>query len=492
MDQPSSINSLPQELLEYVFDLHVNFNLRSRYPLLQMCRQWYQTTTSCPNLWRSIALCSSVSLLPPETVLCKNLKSLSTVIKRTGSSSFELYLGDTFAGLEIEDVQRFVDSVDGSWLSRCRSLTVGAQNMQDPLKGLGSLFFSGNLSSLEMFEIRHHGRHFPWKHILHTIMEKINSSSLGLKELRIRVMGLILDAGTGWITRNIYRWPNVLRRINRVLLRDTCEPIPWSSFVNLEHIEVWCDQESHPLIKLDIPPVKYLTIKVTHNPNHLIPQNVWSQLTHLTLKNTIDEFGPFTLDLPSLISLRLIVCGIDLRHIRAPKLEELTWTVDTMDDVGPFYNELEQDAPFTSRVVHIDIQTTEEPFDLFDIFAQNIPLWIKVEELYLKVVGEEQLLETVIFEALSGEYLEQCYPKLHSLTVIYRLPATLEDIGGDDNGQYYQVVAAEHMRALLAGRVKNEVGVPMKRLEVGWYVDWGDDYVESEWRIVKWIDCLPP
>ncbi|KIM26623.1 hypothetical protein M408DRAFT_182345 [Serendipita vermifera MAFF 305830] len=480
------IHNLPREILEAIFDSHVNLYRKSRYPLLLTCRMWYAIATTYPALWSIISLCWQTTL-PPETVQCPNLEALALAINRTGGAHFELYLGESFSKLKLKDVQYFVNSVDRNWLSRCTALTVSPQDRGGyaPLR-LGVTFFSCGLDSLRRLEIRHYADERKWEHILQPLMERVDSSSLSLHELRVRIMGYTEERDTAWITQNIYKRPNILKRIAHLMLRDTSEPIPWGFFTNIETIEVWGDEESYPLVKLDVPAVKKLSLGGIDNPRSMISTELCNQLTHLTIKNSIDEFGPFILDLPSLTSLGIIVCSFDLRHINAPKLEELTYRVDHSDvGFGP-YDMLEEDAPFTPRIVHIDVLASEFPEDDMYIFGTKLPLWSKVEELHLKVIGEFPFLDFVVVNAISGVSPERCYPKLHSLTVLY--PVVPEQKNDDPWSLRDDLI--EEMGEILGHRRRNKDLPPLRKLEMGWYVEWGDDYVESEWKVVEWDNCL--
>ncbi|KIM19534.1 hypothetical protein M408DRAFT_31136 [Serendipita vermifera MAFF 305830] len=489
MDQQrdkTRINHLPQEILEAIFDLHVNIHRESRFPLLLACRKWYNIATKYSTLWKVIALCCQ-STLPPETVHCPNLDALALTINRTGRAHFELYLGESFSKLSLKDVQSFLDSIDKNWLSRCEALTVFPQEVGGYApQELAATFFSCRLDSLQRLEIRHHGSWRKWEHILQPLMEQVDRSSLGFRDLRVRVMGYIKELNTSWITQNIYKRPNILKRITHVMLRNTFEPIPWSFFTNIDTIEVWCDEESHPLVKLDVPLVKILSLGGINNPGSMISTELWNQLTHLTLKDCIDEFGPFILDLPSLTSLGLIVCGLDLRYINAPKLEELIYRVDHSDAGSGLYHRLENDVPFTPRIIHIDVLASEYPKEDMYIFATKLPLWSKVEELHLKVIGEFPFLDFVVVDAISGVSPECCYPKLHSVTVLY--PLVPEDEKDDPWSLKLDLIG--EMAKILDRRNQNEDLDPFKKLEMGWYVEWGDDYIGSEWKVVEWDDCL--
>lgn len=240
------------------------------------------------------------------------------------------------------------------------------------------------------------------------------------------------------------------------------------------------------MVKLDIPLVKHLSLGGVDNPGNLAYPELWRQLTHLTIKNCIDAFGPFVLELPSLISLRLIVCGLNLRHINAPKLEELTFTVAPIDTSGGWYEMLKEDVPFTPRIIHIDVLTSEVPEDDLEAFGMKLPLWSKVEELHLKVVGDFPCLNFVVVHGISGVSPRGCYPKLHSITVLS--PIVPED---DEDSKYIpKETLIEEMEEILKRRRSNKDLAPLQKLEVGWYVQWGDDYAESEWKVVEWDDCL--
>ena len=353
------------------------------------------------------------------------------------------------------------------------------------------MLFSGGYDSLDTLEIRHSAGYNRWERPLQAIMQSIDSTALGFKNLRVRVLGLPEDGGTEWITRNIYRFPNILRRLTKVMLRNTCEPVPWEHFANIEEIDVWCSMESNPMVKLDIPLVNHLTLGDIDRPNDMVSPIIWQQLTHLTVKGSIDEDGPFVLNLPSLVSLRIINCAFDLRRMHAPKLEELTIRLDIQDDVGDGYRDLDEETPFTPRIIHIDVPAPDFPNEALAIFGTKLHLWSKVEELHLRVVGGPYL-EGIMINALSGNLPEQCYPKLYSLTVLLPVHQPREwedDEEADEEFSALKNEETEMMIRIADGHVL-EGGSPMKKLELGWYVEWGDDYVESDWRVVEWRDCL--
>ncbi|KIM26630.1 hypothetical protein M408DRAFT_182418 [Serendipita vermifera MAFF 305830] len=484
------VNNLPREVIEAIFHFHVIFYRKSRYPLLLTCRKWYNIATTYSTLWKVVALRCQRSL-PPDTVLCPNLDALALVINRTGRAHFELFLGESFSNLKLKDVKHFLTSVDRNWLSRCKALTVFSQarGRRTPPK-LGEVFFSGGLTSLQYLEIRYHATAKKWESILQPLLEGIENTAFNFRELRVHVTGLLDEEGTTWITQNIYERPNILKRLTKVMLRDTCEPVPWDYFTSIKMIDVWCNDEFSPMVRLDIPLVQHLSLGGVDSPGSLAYPELWRQLTHLTIKDCIEEFGPFNLDLPSLISLSLVACGFNLRHMNVPKLDELAYRVDCGFTNGLAYADLEGGVSFTPRIVHIDINAGNDPEEDWTVFTTMLPLWSKVEEIHLKLIGDDPLLGLTLVNAVSGRSPEGCYPKLHSVTVIYPTPETRYKKDESDGDWVYREAVINEIKSLLEWHPRVDELGPLKRLELGWYVEWGDDYVESEWRVVEWDDCL--
>jgi F-box-like len=477
------INSLPREIAETIFDMHVYAFRGSRQPLLLVCRHWYSIAITYRALWQSIAFGHQFSV-EPATILCPDLKSLALVLKRTGTATFDLYLGAPFFELE-EDIQFFMSAVESNWLSRCRYLMV-FPNTGDALSSakLGAIFLTCEFGALNCLEIRHHEGHETWELLLRIIVERMDSSAHRIRTLRIRVDGES-EYDTSWITRCLFASTNNLGRISSLQLRGIYEPVPWDNLLNLEELELWTHSQIWPALTFDFPPVPHLTLGHTDTLNALSSSKLWGFLTRLILKD-IESNLTNTIYLPSLEFFGLIQCdGLDLLLIDAPKLRELEIRFQPFCYVYPVL----ENATIKPQVLRIDIQNVAPNSHLLPLVAPSA-VWLQVEEVQFRMRGAHPILPSVLSEMLSG-VTWRCSPKLRNLTVLYPL---LDEIGyggphhGDEVKQLEETQKKEVMRIVEARIAHGEKQID--RLELGWYSEHGDDYVHKEWRVVEWIDCL--
>jgi hypothetical protein len=477
------INDLPREIIETIFDMHVYVFRGSRHPLHLICRHWYSIAITYRALWQSIAFGHQISV-EPATILCADLKSLALVLKRTGTATFDFYLGAPFFELEEEDIQSFMSVVKNEWLSRCRYLMV-FPNTGDALSSatLGAMFLSCEFGALECLEIRHEEGNEAWERLLRIIVEKIDSSAHRIRTLKIRVDG-VSEHGTSWITRCLFASTNILGGISFLQLRGTCEPVPWDNLHNLEDLELWTDSQLRPGITFDFPPVPHLTLGNTDTLNALSSSKLWGFLTRLTLKDMAGDLSN-TIHMPSLEFFGLIEChGLDLQLIDAPKLRELEIRFELLY-IAYVYPVL-GNATIKPQVLRIDVQNATSNTHLLPLVTPS-PVWLQVEEFQLRIRGAYPVLPSVLSDMLSGA----TSPKLRSLTVLYPL---LDEIGhggphhGDTVKHFKKTQRKGVMRIAEARIARGEKQID--RLELGWYSEHGDDYVHRDWRIVEWIDCL--
>ena len=414
-------------------------------------------------------------------VECHNLNALARVISRTGTATFDFCLGLPYHDPQEEEIQLFVDSVDGSWLSRCRSFILEAP--QSPWRvpdsgALGNLLKQYSYNSLEHIQVESSDRKM-WEHMLESMMYRVEETSLNLRSLEI-TFG---NESTG-INKSILQRTRVLERIRSLNLFLVNQSISWTDFPNLERLEISYSRaiDTSNINELTAPGLTHLTLH-EHFWGHNLPREVFPQLQHLTLNYFTYDEDMEPLALPNLLSLAFFRTNIDLEFFEAPKLEELVFKVDPYDE-GCYEYPLLADATFSPRVLRLDIIPSSDDAEL----GEPLYLWRRMEELHLTAFEEDSLAETSLLEAISGETKEGCFPALRVLTILYPSGETSQGPSQETKER-----TMGEARAILKARLVAGLK-PLEQLRVGWYWTNDDDNVledsSREWWVTMWEDCL--
>jgi len=228
-----NFNGLPVEIIRMIFYIHVYEHIGSKRMLLRTCRTWYNVASNYPMLWRAIHwhFRDLGSTVDPDDQ-CLNLNDLAQAIRRTGTVTFDLVFRFPDVSPSKVDQKRFSVEVDPEWLSRCHSLSLyhGFSNsVQSMVDGILNPMDRG-LPSLEHLSISE-TRRYPWGGALDMLISRVADSSTNLQSLELS--GLGKDLG---IEVQVFRFPEILRRIRRLRIRDI-EHVPWAEFPDLEHLD---------------------------------------------------------------------------------------------------------------------------------------------------------------------------------------------------------------------------------------------------------------
>ena len=490
---------LPAEIILMIFHTHIYLYLESRRSLLLTCRSWYNILTSCSYMWENVCW------LPMEytffRVTYQNIQSLDHAADRVGKSFDLALLSPSSDQVAAEQLGPSGIASDEDWLSRCRSLTLWLDRMtkkqlHTSATTLHPLMHQGDFQSLESLTLK---GGFPTLagRILTDVITQIDRTAPNLTRL---------DVGTEVPLQLISQHSGILGRISSLSLwswETQQHPVPWSQLINLKYLhlsqnlydhEIGQQKESNlGLQDLIAPKLATLHLNGDFVPSDFFSNQVLERITHLILENFGGtQEGVFNCALPELTFLGIEQEGTYVMSwIRAERLEELRVNISGDPDVDLcFY-----DTSITPRVLRVDIPDVERLDDLttncfgginFVGFAEDLPIWSRVEELHLTFFRGTRDLSQVFMCALVGDP-ELCYPKLHCLTVRYSNASRLNLSQGEKQ---------EKVDELLAIRKQREgAGLPkIRQLEVGWH--WvgysipGIGNRSPEPWMTEWRNCL--
>ncbi|KIM26611.1 hypothetical protein M408DRAFT_330550 [Serendipita vermifera MAFF 305830] len=419
---------------------------------------------------------------------CHEIDTLARFVNRTGTATFDFRIGcPSYGDPSKKDIQQFTSSVPQNWLSRCHSFSLYApeEGWRTPkTTTLGDLLGTYSYEALERLELIHTGTKM-WEHMLETLMSRIESTSLGLRSLKI-------DCGleTDHVVKCVLERPAVLRRLRCLEIRDLKRSIPWTELPELE--ELWfheMEDSDRFLEALDSRKLRKLTLGGDFMSLPL-PQKICQQLTHLTLEllDLKDPIHVEPLKLPSLVYLGLKVTQFFLSLIEAPKLEELVFQFDPFDENPYVYPDFE-DTAITPRVIRLDVlKDVLADEGEHDQFSLELGIWSKVEELHLTTFESKDDIGSTLTDALSGSASQRSFPSLRTFTVLHP-----EDKDGNITQETTKSEQVKNLQKIAENR--RDAGCKdLERLEVGWYSTNGKDYTLEDqsraWWVIKWENCL--
>ncbi|KIM26610.1 hypothetical protein M408DRAFT_182228 [Serendipita vermifera MAFF 305830] len=466
-------DDVPYDVLEQIFYIHVYNNFQSRLTLLQTCHKWYKVAINYASLWRAISW-RNHNNPSPFRIFCDDVDTLARVVNRTGTGTFDLRLGNwpTTSPLK-EDMERFTSLVPQDWLSRCHLLAFCPYyRWSEPeLASLRDLLGTHSYDALGYLEFMSMMSSQMWGRMMETLMSRIESTSTGLRSLKISTGG-----GKEYFFEGVLKRPVILGRLRNLHIRNSEASVPWADLPELE--ELWFYDGDTSLNGLTSKKLRKLTLGGGVTSVHL-PERICQQLTHLTFDYLEFEapIGMEPLKLPSLVSLSLQ--GSSFFLIDAPKLEELVFQI-SLDEVPYSYHGF-QETTLKPRVIRLDLMIEECEYEPFTL---ELDIWSRVEELHLTNSHRKEDIPSTLTDALSGTASQQSFRSLKSLTVLH--PAEIYESITEET----KLQQIDHLRGIAQNR--RDAGCRgLDKLEVGWYSENGSSYNPSraDWAIT-WKNCL--
>lgn len=300
------IDGVSDELLLYIFRIHVWRNQDTPHRLLRVSKRWYGVTTGNGSLWGNIIIAEpgkNRGVMHKDKILCSNEQSLKLALERTGSSPFELTILGSRAS-----VPRFGewDSVQSTISQRCRALML---YNDDCLSHRGIT----NLTALEWLVIDE----------LPEDPERINHLITIIARTSKRLQRLDIDT---FDDVSISPYFEIMSRLKsfQILAEDIIgvEKLVMLRAPGLEQLCLHSPGQTVP-IRLDATFPVLQRLRISEPDFDKIPWSQYTRLTHLWLyiKSNFDSTVIFTL--PTLVHLTLEQNWSVLACINAPNLESL-------------------------------------------------------------------------------------------------------------------------------------------------------------------------